>query len=712
MSQSSTSQSRTTHIVLTLVLLAITALVYAPVHHHDFVNYDDPLYVEDNPHVQQGLTWDGIAWAFTTGHASNWHPLTWLSHMLDIELYGLDPGDHHVTNLMLHLAATLALLLALARLSGRFDLSLLVAALFALHPAHVESVAWISERKDVLSGLFFGLTLWAYAAYVERPSTRRYLTLTTAFALGLLSKPMLVTLPFVLLLLDIWPLHRVPLPQRKGDAVSAWQRLRALFTARPLWWEKAPLFLMVAISSAVTYRVQQAGGAVSDLEQLPFLARLANSAVALAAYVGKLLWPIDLGVLYPHPGLPSVAALLASLVVLGGLTFAAWRLGGRDPFVLVGLLWFAGMLVPVLGLVQVGVQAMADRYTYLPYTGLFLLLVWGADAFLAARPAQSKALGQRLATAAVGLVLISLIVLTWHQVRRWQTSLTLFEHTLDVTGPNHHMQNIVGITLLKDGRVSDALPYFQEAVRIRPNFARAHNNLGIVAQRQGRLQDALGHFRDAARFNPRDAEAQVNQANVLGDLGRVDEALRAYQRALDLSPGTAPGNAEIQHNLALTLVGAGRGSEALPYFERAATLAAAAAFPDAVTIGSYWGDLANGQAQAGRLGEAEESYRRALAWLNHVERQQAAQQRAQVATVQRNLGSLLASQGRLNEAVEAFRAAVQADATDARARALLVLALASSGQAQDASRELRELERRAPEVARQVRQQLSGAAAP
>lgn len=707
MSQSRTSESRSTRIVLTLVLLAITALVYAPVRDAGFINYDDPLYVQDNPHVQQGLTLDGITWAFTTDHASNWHPLTWLSHMLDIELYGLDPGGHHVTNLLLHLAATLALLLALTRLTltreeGRFDLSWLVAALFALHPAHVESVAWISERKDVLSGLFFGLSLWAYAAYVERPSTRRYLTLTMVFALGLLSKPMLVTLPFVLLLLDIWPLNRVPLPQTPGDTISTWQRLRALLTARRLWWEKTPLFLMVAISSAVTYRVQQAGGAVSDLEQLPLVARLANAMVALVGYVGRLLWPVDLGVLYPHPGLPSMPSLLLAVGVLAALGFAALRFGGRHPYVLVGLLWFTGMLVPVLGFVQVGVQAMADRYTYLPYTGLFILLAWGADTFLAARPKASQNLWRRLITGVVGLVLISLVVLTWHQVRRWHDSLTLFEHTLDVTGPNHHMQNIVGITLLKDGRVSDALPYFREAVRIRPNFAWAHNYLGIVAQRQDRLQDALGHFRDAARFNPQDPEAQVNQGNVLGDLGRIDEALQAYQRALELDAD----DAEIQHNLALTLVQAGRGGEALPYFEQAATLAEASTFPDSVIAGSYWGDLGNSQTQAGRFSEAEASYRRALTWLSRAGHQQAPQQRPQTATVQRNLGSLLATQGRLVEAVEAFRAAVQADATDARARALLVLALASSGQAQAASIELRELERRNPSVAAQVRQQL------
>ena len=387
---------------IAIVLLAVTMMAYSAVGSFGFVNFDDPDYVYRNLQVAQGLTWSGVQWAFTTGHASNWHPLTWISHMLDVQVFGLHPGAHHVINLLLHLANTLLLFGVLQRSTGATGRSALVAALFAVHPLHVESVVWIAERKDVLSTLFFMLTLWAYVSYTHSPALRRYLAVFVLLALGLMAKPMLVTLPFVLLLLDLWPLKRV--------GVDAWDRA----TATRLVVEKIPLFALVAISSIVTFLVQREGGAVINLEGISLALRLSNALLSYIAYIGNMVWPSGLAILYPYPGSIPMWKSAAALALLLAASAAAIMAVRRRPYVTVGWFWYVGTLVPVIGIVQVGTQAMADRYTYIPLIGLFLLIAWGGYDL----PGRESS--RRVPLAAVCVMMVATLgVATWNQSRYW-----------------------------------------------------------------------------------------------------------------------------------------------------------------------------------------------------------------------------------------------------------------------------------------------------
>jgi hypothetical protein len=491
------AMSRRTAIAIALGLAALVGIVYAPVRHFDFVQLDDPAYVIENPHVLQGLTSEGLAWALTTGHAANWHPVTWLSHMLDVQLFGLAPGPHHMASLSLHLANTLLLFGLLARMSGAPWRSAFVAALFGVHPLHVESVAWVAERKDVLSTLFWILTTWAYVAYVRStPSTdstspapsrsaakktatpppaasqaRRgslYALTLALYALGLMAKPMLVTLPFALLLLDVWPLGRLgPLGRTR---------------ARTLVREKLPLFCMAAASSAVTVLVQQKGGAVTTLESNPFSLRLQNALVSAAAYLRDAVWPARLTVIYPYPDAIPAWQTAGACVVLGGLSFMAYRLARRHPYLPVGWLWYLGTLVPVLGLVRVGLQARADRYTYVPLIGIFIAIAWGGAA-LAARARMPRQVAP--IAAAVAIVACALAART--QVGYWQDNVSLFTRatvlTLHVDEYDAHMS--LGATLAGQGRMDEALRHFTEAMRLRPDSGEARRAAEEVRRRGG-----------------------------------------------------------------------------------------------------------------------------------------------------------------------------------------------------------------------------------
>jgi tetratricopeptide (TPR) repeat protein len=464
-------------------LVLLTALVYAPVLRHGFVNYDDNLYVSGNPVVRQGLTWEGLRWAWTAAVACNWHPVTMLSHMLDVELYGVRPGWHHLTNLLLHLANVVLLFEVLRRMTGATWRSAAVAALFAVHPLHVESVAWISERKDVLSGLFFLLTLGAWLRYVRRPAAGRYLLALLAFALGLLAKPMLITLPFVLLLLDVWPLGRLPLAAMPA-ASERTERRRAL---RALLLEKLPFVVLAVAVSAVALYTQR--GAMASLAALPLRRRAANALVSYVVYLGKSLWPSRLAVIYPLP--PSIplwkAALAAAL--LAALTALALARLRRAPWLAVGWLWFAGMLAPVSGLVQVGRQAMADRYTYLPSIGLFIAVVWSAHALAQAAlpgelPARGPGATRRALLGAGAAVVIAALALTARvQVGAWRDSLTLFRHAAAVTDGNYVAAFHLGEELRMRGDRAEARRYYREALRIRPTLARARQRLQQMDRR-------------------------------------------------------------------------------------------------------------------------------------------------------------------------------------------------------------------------------------
>ena len=541
-------------LIICLILILATVAVFWQLPTHGFVTLDDNIYVYENRHVQKGLTGEGFFWAFTTLRAGFWHPLTWLSHMLDCQFSGLNPGRHHLTNLLFHMANSLLLFLVLRRMTDARWRSAFVAALFALHPLHVESVAWIAERKDVLSTFFWLLTMWSYAFYAERTTARRYLMTLLFFALGLMAKPMLVTLPFVLLLMDYWPLHRVQRFHSTND------REARQFSLLRLIWEKVPFFALAAASSIVTTIAQKSSGAISVLDTLPIKVRIANAFVSYIKYMGKMIWPSDLAVLYPYPEASSAwLAAGAGLLLIFISIILIWA-SRRRPYLGVGWLWFLGTLVPVIGLIQAGPQAMADRFTYIPLIGLFILAAWGGYDMARRWPYRRVV----LILAAV-LPLLGLMFCTRSQVRYWKDSLTLFTHTLSITSDNWLVRNSLGVALAKEGRVEEAIKHYSEALRVRPDFAAAHFNLGNEKDKQGKFDEAIIHSREALRINPNFAEAHNQLGNVMVKQGRMDEALNHYSKALGLKPDYA----EAHNNLGILLDALGRMEEAIGHFSEA-----------------------------------------------------------------------------------------------------------------------------------------------
>ncbi|MGA3142854.1 MAG: tetratricopeptide repeat protein [Verrucomicrobiota bacterium] len=526
-----------------LLLALVTLLVYLPASRDGFVNYDDQDYVTENSVVQKGLTWTGIKWAFTTGHASNWHPLTWLSHMADCELFGLNPGAHHLVNVLFHTVNAVLLLLLLFRMTGALWPAAFVAALFAWHPLHVESVAWISERKDVLSTFFALLTLLAYARYaqhvtsdmcqvtrtnsasspVTRHPSRFYWLALLFFALGLMSKPMLVTLPFVMLLLDYWPLHRLS----SGTGRPA--------TALHLAWEKWPFFLLTIVSCVVTFLVQsqRSGDAVASLELVPLHYRFCNALVSYGLYLLKMVWPVGLAVFYPLPGHLTwiLMAAITSAVILVIISSFVWQAGRAHAYLPVGWLWFLGTLVPVIGLVQVGGAALADRYTYIPSIGVFIAVTFGlcdlADRFQFPKKA--------IATTAV-LILATSLILTENQLRYWHDSETLFAHALAVTKNNHVAHVNLGVALEQKGKLNEALAEYRAAEQLAPELYHIHNNLGNLLDNLGHPNEALIEYRWAVLLNPSLPSLHNGEGMILAELGRFDEGLCQFKEASRLDP--------------------------------------------------------------------------------------------------------------------------------------------------------------------------------
>ena len=548
-----------------LILIAAVLFVYWQVGDHEFINYDDNVYITDNAQVQKGLTSTGLIWAFTTSHTGNWHPLTWISHMLDCELYGLNPKGHHLTNVLLHTANAILLFVVLRWMTGAIWRSGLVAALFALHPLHVESVAWAAERKDVLSTFFWMLTMVAYISYVNRPSGKRYVLILATFFLGLMAKPMLVTLPFVLLLLDYWPLNRFQPRATTASAVNQPVGLWSFGDGKSLTLkaviEKVPLLLMSLLSCLVTVMAQQKAGAVSTLEIVPFKLRIANGLVSYVAYMGKMIWPLDLAVFYPYPASelhiwePAAAGLFLLIVS----TVALWG-AHRCRYVLVGWLWYLGTLVPVIGLVQVGEQAMADRYTYVPLIGLFIVVVWG----FADLVKRWRALRLMASVTAVVMVL-ALMVGSWLQVGYWKNSIQLFKHALDVTSNNYVAHYTLGNALAAQGNLAGAISQYHKALEITPDFAEAHNNLGNALAMQGNLTGAISQYLRVLQLNPDHAEAHRNLAVGLDRQGKHQEALQHYVEALRISPH----DAQSHNNLGVALAEQGRFKEAVAQFTEA-----------------------------------------------------------------------------------------------------------------------------------------------
>ncbi len=532
-------RSQRLNLAICLFLTVATLSTFWQGRNHEFVVYDDLLYVVENSHVQAGLTWKGITWAFTTNHASNWHPLTWLSHMLDCHIYGLNPGGHHFTNILLHVLNGLMVFLVLRQMSRGLWQSAFVAALFALHPLHVESVAWVSERKDVLSTFFWMLTMWSYVRYVQRPSPARYVLVLSAFAFGLMSKPMLVTLPFVLLLIDYWPLGRFQMglsndaDVRKKDKPDTLSREKSPFLH--LVWEKTPLFVLAILSSIITIVAQNQGGAVKSLEVFPLMTRVANALVSYLGYIGKMIWPHGLAVLYPHPGnsLSLWQPVGAGLFLLG-ISFGAIRVARTCPYIPVGLLWYVGTLVPVIGLVQIGNQSMADRYTYVPLIGLFIIIAWGAADLLSRWHYQTI-----LVAVCIGVLLPALMICSRIQVRHWRDSTSLLEHALEVTTDNYIAHNNLGAVLAAKGKFQEAISHYSQAIRVKPGYADAHNNLGNALAAEGKLQEAISHYSRAIRANPNHAKAHYNVGLALAKQGKLDTAIGHFSEAIRIKPNLA-----------------------------------------------------------------------------------------------------------------------------------------------------------------------------
>ena len=536
--------------VLALIALAIVLVtlgVYAQAGSFAFTNFDDPDYVARNEIVQRGFSAEGFRWAFTTYQMGNWNPLTWFSHMLDCELFGLNAGAHHWSSVILHTVNSLLLLWVLWRYTGSAERSGAVAALFAVHPLHVESVAWIAERKDVLSMFFWLLTMLAYIRYAEHRTVWRYAAVLTCYAAGLMSKPMVVTLPCALLLMDYWPLKR-------AVALRDWPKLLL---------EKAPLFLLTAGLSVVAFLAQSEGKAIGSLEKFSFGARVGNALVAYAAYLGKTLLPENLAAFYPHPGnwplWQVIGALLLLLLVSAGALMTIRRL----PYFATGWFWYLGTLVPVIGLVQVGDQAFADRYTYIPLVGFFIAWVWGLFD-LAARlkwpewAARAGIVAAVLACAAVAKA----------QARHWENSETLFAHAVAVTKNNFLAHYNLGQTLSVSGRIHEAIEHYQETLRLKPDHEGAHNNLGLTRALQGRLEEATNHYAAALQANPRSPDVHFNMGIAQLGLANTSQAIEHFEITLEGQPEHA-----LAHRyLADALAARGNGNEALTHYRAALKL--------------------------------------------------------------------------------------------------------------------------------------------
>ncbi len=690
-------------------------LLFAPAAEFEFVDYDDMEYVTENSRVQEGLSLKNLVWACTTMHAANWHPLTWLSHMLDCELYGLNAGGHHMTSVILHAGSTVLLYLLLAGMTGLRGRSFFVAALFAVHPLHVESVAWISERKDVLSTFFFFLALLSYVRYVRRRTAGCYLAVMLLFTLGLCAKPMIVTLPFVLLLLDWWPLKRF---QSLTDSAVLRQE-----TPKQLLLEKVPLMILSAVSCMVTLAAQHGGGAVRSLKLFPHDVRIANALAAYAGYIAKTLWPFNLALMYPHHGMPPVWKIAGAAALVTIMLYFIVRFARSRPWFTVGSLWFFGTLVPVIGLVQVGMQAMADRYTYIPAIGLFILCAWGIPE--AVTRSRHKVLPLP-ATAACVLALLA--ALTWFQLGCWKDSLTLFQHSIDVTDRNYIMHIDMGLVLSEKGRLDEAAEHYRRALDIdpenidglinlgnvytkwnrypkavilykkalllKPDSALARNNLGLALAALGRFKSAALHYENALRINPQYAEACNNLGIALEETQQAAKAETLYRKAIRMDPGYA-----VAHiNLGNVLLRKKRFAEAASHFHKALSidpemveahislgLVSSATGRAAAAVKHYRSALMfdpdNSKAHVslgvtlaalGDLKNAEDHYRHALSL------------DPEYSGAHNNLGLVLFKQGRMEEAIGHYREAVRLQPDNVEAHGNLGIALARTGRTDNA----------------------------
>jgi Flp pilus assembly protein TadD len=617
-----------------VLLVVVVFLVFGQTLRYDFVNYDDDQYFYSNPHVKAGLTWSGVTWAFQTGYASNWHPLTWLSLMLDAQLFGTGAAGPHLTNVILHAAGTVLLFLLFKRMTAAHWRSALVAAVFAIHPLHVESVAWVSERKDVLSGLFFMLTLLMYARYVERIPTPKnkvfYGLALLFFALGLMSKPMLVTLPFVLLLLDWWPLKRFEFS-----------------TVSRLVLEKLPFFLLSAASCVATIFAQQE--AVRSM--VPLAERLGNASVSCVTYLVQMVLPENLAAFYPYPLNLPVGQVAGAGVLLFSITLPVFFAARKFPYFLVGWLWYLGMLVPVIGLVQVGDQSHADRYTYLPQIGLYLIIAWAVKDLTISWRHRRELAGM----AACGMMAV-LMVCAWKQTRYWRDGESLWRHALTCTSGNYTAHNNLGYILAAQDRTAEAIGHYQKALEIYPDYAEADINLGRLFLDEGKLDEAEECFHRAIKIKPGSAEAYNDLGILLAGQGKTAGAIQHYQKAIQLNPDLA----ETYNNLAILLASQSRFAESETNYQTALELK-----PDYADAHNNFGILLTRQ---GRFAEAMEHF------------QQALEIRGNSAEAHDDLGLLLVSLDQASEAVQHYQKALELKPDYAEAHYNLGAALAAQGR--------------------------------
>ncbi len=488
-------QNKYLFLYVCLVLVLATLAVYLQVREHEFIQFDDELYILENDNVKAGLTKDGIIWAFTKSHAYNWHPLTWLSHMLDVSLFGLEPGAHHIMNVAFHIVNTLLLFFVLKQMTGSLWASALVAGLFALHPLHVESVAWASERKDVLSTFFWLLTMICYLKYTEQPSIARYIAVILVFCLGLMAKQMLVTIPFVLLLLDYWPLRRLKFKGQNEDNLV--NSVISVSLGRCIL-EKLPLLFFSVLAAITVYLVQGGTGIMKAGMGYPVLYRAMNAAVAYVTYIQKMFWPTNLAIFYPHKfnDLSQWQLLLSILVLVYATKIVLQHLKDR-PYLAVGWLWYLVTLVPVIGLIQVGEQAMADRYTYIPLIGLFIMIAWGIPDILACLHLPS----QKAIMSVSAVVLVALLgITTWGQVKHWQNNATLFKHATKAVADNWWAYGNLALMLSRQDKLEESNKYWRQTLRICPDSHVAHNNLGHNLFRQNKFDEAIEHYMEALRI--------------------------------------------------------------------------------------------------------------------------------------------------------------------------------------------------------------------
>jgi tetratricopeptide (TPR) repeat protein len=620
-----------------IFLAAVIWVVFGQTLGHDFVNFDDDDYVYENPVVQKGLTWEGFRWALTYGNIGHWHPLTWVSHMLDCQFYGLNPGGHHLTNVLLHTAAAILLFLVLRRMTGALWRSAFVAAVFAIHPLRAESVAWVAERKDVLSAVFFMLTLGAYVRYVRRPpSMIRYGAVVLLFALGLLSKNMLVTMPFVLLLLDYWPLNRF-----SGFSTQVLLRRVA---------EKIPLFVLTVASCVTTALVPEK---VPAGDSLSFALRMENAVVSYVTYLWQMIHPLGLACLYPNPAnyLPlwQVAGALGLLLAISGVVFAFRK---THPYLVVGWLWYLGMMIPVIGIVQISYYAHADRYTYLPQIGLYLLLTWAAADLCAGWRHRRVVLG-----GCSTVILVALIFCARVQTSHWRNSESLWTHTLACTSDNYFAHNNLGEALIQKGSVDEAIAHFQKALQINPDYAEAYYNLGEALLKKGNVDEAIAHFQKALQINPDFAEAHNNLGEALIQKGSVDEAIAHFQKALQINPDYA----EAHNNLGEALIQKGNVDEAIAHFQKALQIN-----PD---YAEAHNNLGNALIQKRNVDEAIAHYQKAL------------QIKPDYAEAHYNLGNALIQKGNVDEAIAHYQKALQIKPDFEEAQNNLARVLATCPQA-------------------------------